>query len=73
MPPAEATMRWRLGIFYDTALQFAMGLERAEISKALGLSVRTIDSRRREILEILGVRNNVALARLFIREGLVKP
>ena len=44
-----------------------------EIAKALGISIKTVDTHRGHILKKLGCKNNVALARFMIREGLVKP
>ncbi len=44
-----------------------------EIATALGLSIKTIDTHRRNILRKLGLRGNVALVRFMIRNGLVTP
>ena len=46
----------------------ALGYSNHEIAAQRGCSVKTIDTHRAAILHRLGVRNNVALARLAVRE-----
>lgn len=57
----------------EVALMLARGDNNHEIAKALGISVKTVDTHRGHLLEKLECRNNVALARLAIREGRVSP
>jgi DNA-binding CsgD family transcriptional regulator len=47
----------------------ARGEPNREIAKALGISIKTVDTHRGHLLAKLGCRNNVELARLFIRRG----
>lgn len=49
----------------------AIGKTNGEIARRLGLSIKTIDSHRSRIMRTLGTRNNVELARLAIKIGLV--
>ena len=49
----------------------AIGGTNGEIARRLGLSIKTIDSHRSRIMRTLGTRNNVELARLAIKIGLV--
>ncbi len=55
----------------DVAQALANGLPNREIAKALGISIKTVDTHRGHVLKKLGCANNVALARRLIREGLV--
>ncbi len=57
----------------EVARMLAHGATCREIAKALGTSIKTIDSHRQHILKKLGCKNNVALTRLMIREGHVRP
>jgi DNA-binding NarL/FixJ family response regulator len=50
--------------------KLAMGLSTSEIAQELGLSPKTADSHRANVLRKLGLRNNVEIARLAIRQGL---
>lgn len=51
----------------------ARGLAKKEIAEILGLSVRTIDTHVRNLMEKLGIHDRVELARYAIREGLSEP
>lgn len=57
----------------EVAYMLARGETNREISTALGISIKTIDTHRGHLLKKLGCRNNVALVRLMIRDGLVTP
>lgn len=57
----------------EVAYMLARGQTCREISVALGISIKTIDTHRAHILEKLDQRNNVALARFMIRHGFVQP
>lgn len=57
----------------ECAFMLARGETNREIAKALGISIKTVDTHRGHLLKKLGTRNNVALARLMIRDGLVTP
>ena len=51
----------------------AEGRRVKEIAAQLGLSVRTVETHKYEIMHLLGVDNVVDLARLAIRQGIVTP
>lgn len=53
------------------ALLVVSGMQATEISEHLCLSPKTINSYRYRVFEKLGVKNDVALARLAIRHGLI--
>jgi len=55
----------------EVAARLAVGATNREIAAELGISVKTVDTFRLQILTRLGVRNNVELARLAIAEGFV--
>lgn len=55
----------------EVATQLALGNQNAEIANALGISIKTVDTHRGKALGKLDCRNNVDLARLAIREGVV--
>ena len=57
----------------EVALLLARGDTNREISTALGISIKTIDTHRGHILKKLELRGNVALTRWAIRNGLVQP
>ncbi len=57
----------------EVAFMLARGEINREIAAALDISIKTVDTHRGHILKKLGCRNNVALARLLIRDGLVTP
>lgn len=57
----------------DVAQAIARGIPNREIAKALGLSVKTVDSHRAHALKKLGCKNNVALVKRMIRDGVVTP
>lgn len=54
---------------FEVAQQLAIGKTNREIAEALGISIKTVDTHRGHLLKKLGCRNNVALARLAIRDG----
>lgn len=56
----------------EIAKAIALGRERSEIAQTLGISVKTADTHRSHILEKLGLRNNVELARWMLKEGHVQ-
>jgi len=51
----------------------AEGMSNKEIAGALGLSVRTVDSHRANLMEKLGIHNVSELVRYAIREGILNP
>ena len=59
---------------YEVAIRLAQGMTNREIAIDLGgVSVKTIDTHRGNVLRKLGCKGNVALCRLMIRDGLVQP
>jgi len=44
-----------------------------EIAGELGLSVRTVETHKYEIMHLLGIDNTVELVKFAIRQGLVTP
>lgn len=57
----------------EIATMLALGETCAEIGRALGISTKTVDTHRANLLEKTGCRGNVALTRWMIREGHVTP
>lgn len=55
----------------EIALLLGRGDTNREISSALNISIKTVDTHRGHILKKLACRNNVALARYLIRESKV--
>lgn len=51
----------------------AEGDSAREIAKALGISAKTVDRHRANILQKLGLRDRLALTRYAIRAGLIEP
>lgn len=49
------------------------GMSRLEIAKVISRSPKTVDNHRAAIMEKLGIRERVDLARFAIREGLSEP
>jgi DNA-binding NarL/FixJ family response regulator len=57
----------------QVAKLIALGLTNGEVALRMGVSSKTIDSHRSRVMAALGTRNNVELARLAIKLGLVDP
>lgn len=55
----------------QVAIALASGLSNSEIAEAANMALKTVSSHRGAALAKLGCRNNVELARLAIREGVV--
>lgn len=53
----------------EVAVLLAWGKTNREIADKIGASVKTVDSHRAAILRRLGLRNNVELCLLAIRQG----
>ncbi|MCY1649201.1 response regulator transcription factor [Caulobacter sp. SL161] len=51
--------------------RLAVGASTSEIAEELGLSSKTADTHRANVLRKLGLRNNVDVARLALQHGLV--
>ena len=51
----------------------AEGDSAREIAKTLGISAKTVDRHRANILQKLGLRHRLALTRYAIRAGLIEP
>jgi DNA-binding NarL/FixJ family response regulator len=51
----------------------AEGFSTREIAKTLGISAKTVDRHRANILQKLGLRDRLALTRYAIRAGLIEP
>lgn len=57
----------------ETLRYIARGLAKKEVANLMGLSIRTIDSHVRNIMEKLDIHDRVELTRFAIREGLTEP
>lgn len=57
----------------EVATALSLGLKSSEVAEQLGISVKTVDTHRLNLLRKLQCRNNVELARLAIRKGYVAP
>lgn len=57
----------------ETLQYIARGLAKKEVANLMGLSIRTIDSHVRNIMEKLDIHDRVELTRFAIREGLTEP
>ncbi len=55
----------------QVAVALAYGRRNADIASALSISIKTVDTHRQHILKKLEIKNNVELARLAIRDGMV--
>ena len=67
--PAEAlTLRQR-----EVLRLLAEGHRVKEIAGELGLSVRTVETHKYEIMHLLGIDNTVELVKFAIRQGIVSP
>lgn len=53
----------------EVATMLVRGLKNSEIAKALGVSVKTVDTHRANVLDKLEKRNNVELTRFAFRMG----
>ncbi len=51
----------------------AMGLSKKEVAKKLHISANTVDNHTNHLMTKLNIHDRVGLARLAIREGLVRP
>jgi two-component system response regulator NreC len=54
----------------EVALMLARGDANREIAKALGISIKTVDTHRGHVLKKMKLKNNVALALWCVRAGL---
>ncbi len=57
----------------EVADALARGISNREIAKAMGISIKTVDTHRGHLLKKLDCKNNVELCRFMIREGRVAP
>lgn len=53
----------------EVATLIAEGKFNGEIAKAIGCSIKTVDTHRAAVLSRLGLRNNVELTRFMIKNG----
>lgn len=53
----------------EVADMLCRGFKNAEIAKATGISIKTVDTHRGHVLSKLEIRNNVELLRLAITHG----
>jgi DNA-binding CsgD family transcriptional regulator len=53
----------------QVAIMLAIGARNAAIAIALDINIKTVDTHRSRVLKKLGAKNNVALARMAIRDG----
>lgn len=57
----------------EVALMLGRGDTNREISKALGVSIKTVDTHRGHLLKKLACANNAKLVLYLVREGRVTP
>lgn len=57
----------------ETALMLGRGDTNREIAKALGISIKTVDTHRGHILKKLDCKNNAKLVLFLVRNGIVAP
>ena len=50
---------------------FALGKDKHEVAKELGIAERTVSSHRQSIYKKLGIKNNVQLVLYAVRHGIV--
>lgn len=55
----------------QVAQLIALGLTNGEIATQLGAALKTVDSHRSSVINVLAVRNNVGICRFAIKAGLV--
>lgn len=58
---------------YQVMLHLAAGKRNQEIAELLGISVKTVDTHRANLLKKLGLRNNADIARFAIRNDYISP
>ncbi|MBT8495017.1 MAG: response regulator transcription factor [Deltaproteobacteria bacterium] len=68
-PPKPELSRRELQVLVPLAL----GKNHREIAVELGITVKTVDTHRRNVLDKLELRNNAELTRYAVRSGLVEP
>ncbi len=73
----RSSQRTRASMLTDRELEtlryIARGMAKKEIAELMHLSVRTVDSHVRHIMNKLSIHDRVELARFAIREGLAEP
>ena len=73
--PAMILLNQQFGTLTPRQLQvaamLALGRTNASIARELGISVKTVDTHRQDIMLKLELANNVELARAALRVGLV--
>lgn len=57
---------------FQVAKLIAIGLSNRSIADQIGISVKTVDSHRGAIMRVLGLANNVELARYALKQGWVE-
>lgn len=57
---------------HEVLERMARGKRSSDIAKDLGISIRTVESHRQALLDMLGVHSGVALVREAVRLGLVR-
>lgn len=68
---ADATLDHLTRRELEFVCRLAIGASTSEIAEELGLSSKTADTHRANLLRKLGLRNNVEVARLALQHGLV--
>lgn len=71
---ADTAPKWPGGLTdreIQVAVRLATGYKTTEIAAELDISVKTVDTHRGHLLNKAGLRDEVALTRYAIREGLV--
>ncbi len=72
-PPPAPTVKWPelTAREIEVANAIAHGIDRKEITKSMGISVKTYDTHRGHVLKKLGLKNVAQLTIMAIRRGAV--
>jgi DNA-binding NarL/FixJ family response regulator len=57
----------------EVVVLVAEGLGNKQVAAALGISAKTVESHRRNIMHKLGLRSTADLVRYAVRNGLIQP